>query len=62
MLESSNPLSEHLVVIPSGADIDAIKAVYTKAGPSGKMRNPTEYYEEAKLAIAGKYVGLVRNI
>ncbi len=62
VLESSNPLSEDLVVIPSGANVDAIKALYAKAKQRGKIRNPIKYYENAELAIAGKYVGLVRNV
>lgn len=60
-LKSSNPLSEDLVVIPGTAKVDAIKALYDKASQEGKIRNPIKYYENAELAIAGKYVGLVRN-
>ncbi len=61
-LKSSNPASEHLVVIPSGADIIAIKAIYENAIRSGRIRNPIEYYEDAELIIAGKYVGSVKSI
>jgi SOS-response transcriptional repressor LexA len=61
LLESSNPLSEDLVVIPSGANVDAIKALYTKAKQRGKIRNPIKYYEDAQLTIGGKYVGFVRK-
>jgi SOS-response transcriptional repressor LexA len=61
LLESSNPLSEDLVVIPSGANVDAIKALYTKAKQRGKIRNPIRYCEDAQLTIGGKYVGFVRK-
>ncbi len=54
-LESSNPASEHLVVIPRGADVPAIQALY--AGRIHKLK----YYMDAELIIAGKYVGLVRE-
>jgi SOS-response transcriptional repressor LexA len=62
LLESSNPQSEDLVVIPSGADVDAIKTLYMSARQRGKIRNLVEYYVDAQLRIVGKYVGLVRNI
>ncbi|MEJ2554809.1 MAG: S24 family peptidase [Anaerolineae bacterium] len=61
LLESSNPHSEDLVVIPSGANVDSIRALYTSARQRAKILNPLEYYEDAQLKIAGKYVGLVRN-
>jgi SOS-response transcriptional repressor LexA len=61
LLESSNPHSEDLVVIPSGTDVDEIKAFYTSVRKRAKILNPLEYYENAQLKIAGKYVGLVRN-
>jgi SOS-response transcriptional repressor LexA len=54
-LESTNPASEHLVVIPRGANVPAIQALY-----AGKIRN-LKYYMDAELIIAGKYVGLVRE-
>lgn len=60
-LKSSNPSSEHLVVIPSDADVSAIKAKYDEAIRSGRISNPVRYYENAELAIAGKYVGLLRQ-
>jgi SOS-response transcriptional repressor LexA len=62
LLESSNPHSKDLVVVPSGANVDSIKAFYTSARQRAKILNPLEYYEDAQLEIAGKYVGLVRNI
>lgn len=58
-LKSNNPGSEHLVVTPQGANVNAIRALYTKARQTGRIRNPVEYYENAELAIAGKYVGSV---
>lgn len=57
-LESSNPSSKHLLVMPGGANIEAIQALYAKEIQDGKV----ELYKNAELAIAGKYVGLVRNI
>jgi SOS-response transcriptional repressor LexA len=62
LLMSSNPSSEHLVVMPSGVNVKAIQDLYTKEIQSGKMRNLPKYYENAKLQIVGKFVGLVRNI
>ncbi|GIK41368.1 MAG: hypothetical protein BroJett011_52010 [Chloroflexota bacterium] len=61
LLESSNSSSEHLVVIPSGADVEAIRDFYTKKIKAGKLLNPIEFYEDAEITIAGKYVGLVRK-
>jgi SOS-response transcriptional repressor LexA len=60
-LESCNSLSEDLVVIPSGADVDAIKAHYSEAKQAGKISKTIRYYENAKLTIVGEYVGLVRR-
>ncbi|UCG12286.1 MAG: hypothetical protein JSU72_17590 [Deltaproteobacteria bacterium] len=54
-LESSNPGSEHLVVIPGGANVLEIQALY-----AGRLRN-LQYYLDAELIITGKYVGLVRE-
>jgi SOS-response transcriptional repressor LexA len=59
LLESSNPSSEHIVVIPRGAAVAAIKALYDEAIRSSRMR--VRYYEDAELAIAGKYVGVLRK-
>jgi SOS-response transcriptional repressor LexA len=57
-LKSSNPSSEHLVIIPSGANANAIRDLYATDIQAGRIR----IYENAELSIAGKYVGLVRNI
>jgi SOS-response transcriptional repressor LexA len=57
-LKSSNPSTEHLVIIPSGANANAIRDLYAKDIQAGRIR----IYENAELSIAGKYVGLVRNI
>lgn len=57
-LKSSNPSSEHLVIIPSGTNANAIQDLYAKDIQAGKIK----IYENAELSIAGKYVGLVRNI
>jgi SOS-response transcriptional repressor LexA len=57
-LESSNPSSKHLLVMPGGANIEAIQALYAKEIQVGKV----ELYKNAELTIAGKYVGLVRKI
>ncbi len=57
-LKSSNPLSEHLVIIPSGANIKGIQDLYAPDIQAGRIR----IYENAELTIVGKYVGLVRNI
>jgi len=51
LLESSNSASEHLVVMPDGADVRAIRAMYEQA-PGRKF----EFYEKAELKIAGVYV------
>jgi SOS-response transcriptional repressor LexA len=57
-LKSSNPSSEHLVIIPSGANANAIRDLYATDIQAGRIR----IYENAELSIAGKYVGLVRNV
>jgi SOS-response transcriptional repressor LexA len=57
-LESSNPSSKHLIVTPGGANTEAIQALYAKEIQVGKV----ELYKNAELAIAGKYVGLMRKI
>lgn len=61
LLESSNPSSEHLVVIPSGADIDAIRKFYIQKIKDGKTNHPIKFYEYAELTIVGKYVGHIRE-
>jgi len=60
-LESSNPASEHVVVIPSGAKAALIRALFARAIRSGRIRNLIRYYEDAEVTVAGKYVGLVRE-
>ena len=60
-LESRNRASEHLVVVPSGVDFDAVKSLYDRASRVGKIRNPIEYYKNAEVQVAGKYVGLVKE-
>ncbi len=57
-LKSSNPSSQHLVIIPSGANIKGIQDLYAPDIEAGRIR----IYENAELTIVGKYVGLVRNI
>lgn len=57
-LESSNPLSEHLLVMPSGVNVRAIQALYAKEIQAGRI----QLYQDAELVIAGKYVGLVRKL
>lgn len=52
LLMSSNPSREHLVVIPSGVNKEAILDLYSKEISSGKIK----FYENAELHIAGKYV------
>lgn len=59
-LRSSNPSSEHLVVMPNGANEDAIRRLYDTANRSGKLNDNIEYFPNAELAIAGKFVGLIR--
>jgi SOS-response transcriptional repressor LexA len=56
-LESSNPRSEHLVVVPQGVNIEPIRRMYTREIEEGRVM----LYEDAELSIAGKYVGLVRT-
>jgi SOS-response transcriptional repressor LexA len=58
--KSSNPLSEHLVVMPNGANMNTIQAFYDQEIRSGRIRNTIRYYRDAEVIIAGKYVGLVR--
>jgi SOS-response transcriptional repressor LexA len=60
-LKSSSPISDHLVVIPRGANVKAIKALYTKASQTRRIRNPVKYYEDSGIGIAGKYVGVLRK-
>lgn len=61
LLKSSNPVSEHLLVIPNGVNVKAIQALYDKEIQERRMRNKVRIYTNADLAIAGKYVGLVRK-
>ncbi len=56
-LESDNPLSQHLVVIPSGVNVDQIQARYIKEIRADKVR----LLRDAELVIAGKYVGSLRR-
>jgi SOS-response transcriptional repressor LexA len=60
-LASSNPTSAHIVAIPSGADVAGIRALYDEAIRSGTMRRVISYYADAELAIAGKYIGVLRK-
>jgi SOS-response transcriptional repressor LexA len=60
LFKSSNPSSEHIAVIPNGANVNAIQAFYDKEIRSGRIRNPIRYYIDAEVIIAGKYVGLIR--
>jgi SOS-response transcriptional repressor LexA len=62
LLKSSNPQSEHLVVIPSGTNVNAVKSLYAREIRSGRMRHQPKYYEDTSLIVAGKCVGLVRTI
>jgi SOS-response transcriptional repressor LexA len=57
-LESNDPSSKHLLVMPGGANLEAIQALYAKEIQAGKV----ELYKNAELTIVGKYVGLVRRI
>lgn len=59
-LRSNNPGSEHLVVMPPDVDEKAIEDLYAKKVRAGQMI-PPKYYKDAEIAIAGKYVGLVRE-
>jgi SOS-response transcriptional repressor LexA len=56
LLESSNPDSEHLVVMPDGADVKAIQAMYGKV--SGRK---FEFYEQSELKIAGVFVKVIEK-
>jgi len=56
LLESSNPSSPHLVVMPAGVNEAAIEQMYAKSVKAGKIVQP-EFYRNAKVSIAGKYVG-----
>lgn len=62
LLESSNPASEHLVVMPSGAKIEAVQNLYAQRIETNKISNPIKTYKDAELTIAGKFVGLVRRV
>lgn len=62
LLKSSNPSSKHLVIIPSGANVRAIKTLYQERIRSGSINNQIKFYEDAEVEIFGKFVGLVRNI
>jgi SOS-response transcriptional repressor LexA len=61
LLESSKSSSEHLVVMPSGATVEKIRDLYIAKIKAGKILNPIKFYKDAEIAIAGKYVGLVRK-
>jgi SOS-response transcriptional repressor LexA len=60
LLESSNPSSEHLVVIPNGGNERAIESFYASQVNAGKIV-PPKFYRDAEISIAGKCVGVVRN-
>jgi SOS-response transcriptional repressor LexA len=59
-LKSRNPASENLVVMPSGVNVDKIKAHYDRAIRSGRIRHPIRYHRDSEVAVAGVYVGLLR--
>ncbi|MCK6628333.1 MAG: S24 family peptidase [Anaerolineae bacterium] len=61
LLRSTNPSSEHLVVIPSGVNEDELTKLYAKKVTSKIIPKPPEYIRDANITIAGKYVGLVRR-
>ncbi|MFN8458975.1 MAG: S24 family peptidase [Anaerolineae bacterium] len=54
-LKSSNSNVKNLLIIPSGVNGDRVKQIHAKDIQSGRI----QIYENAELAIAGKYVGLV---
>jgi SOS-response transcriptional repressor LexA len=58
----SDRSEKDLVVTQPGANTAAIRKVYDRAYQSGTIRNLPIFYEDAELTIAGKYVGLVRNV
>jgi hypothetical protein len=60
LLRSSNFAGDHLVIVPSGANVSAIRAFYEEEIRASRIGNRITYYEDAELAIAGQYVGLVR--
>ncbi len=61
-LASSNPLSKHIIVIPPGANKEEIHKFYEEETKTGRITNQITYYEEdAKIKIAGKYVGSRKN-
>ena len=57
LLEASNPMSKHLVVMPKGTDVNAIEELYSGQIESGRI----QLYTDAELSIVGKYVGLVKR-
>lgn len=60
-LRSSNPQSEHLVVMPAGIDEKEVERIYTRQIEAGKLPNQVKFYRDAELVIAGKLVGVVRE-
>ena len=60
LLMSSNSSSEHLVIIPSGANTQAIENIYAEKFRAGKIFKPVKFFKEAEIAIAGKYVEIVK--
>lgn len=61
LLMSGNPLSEHLLVMESGVNVEKIQNYYTRQKQTGKIINQIQSYKDAELEIAGKCVGLVRK-
>ena len=57
LLESSNPSSKHIVVVPTGANVTAIQNFYTRKLKEGEIA----YYIDAEIAIVGKYVGKLKS-
>ena len=61
LLSSSNPSGEHLIVMPRGADIEAIKSFYIKKIKREEILVPIKLYKDASISIAGKYIGVLRR-
>ena len=60
-LQSRNPESEHLVVIPNDANVGDVKASYEDDRRSGRIRNEIDFRENAKVDVLGKCVGVLRG-
>lgn len=59
LLESSNPASQHIVVIPAGGDGKKVRDIYEKRLETGKIKKPI-FYKDGEIVVVGKFVKSVQ--